>query len=131
MEANELRIGNKVFNPNHNKIYTVDGFKFLKAPGLERRLYVSTAEMSGNSVFISVLEPVTLTVDWLSNLGAKPVAGKSDHWQLGSFVIKPEGDSFSLSVCDGCWMKVSYVHDLQNLYYHHHEKTELDILKFF
>jgi hypothetical protein len=131
MEAHELRIGNKVFNPNHNKVYTVDGFKYLKAPGLERRLYVSTAEMHEHSVFVSVLEPVTLTSDWLVNIGAKSIQGKTDQWSLGKFTLKKDGSDFMLSVCEGQWLKISSVHDLQNLYYYHHDKTDLDILKFF
>jgi hypothetical protein len=132
MEANELRIGNKVYNPNHNKVYTVDGFKFSRAPGLERRVYVSTQELSEHSVLISVLEPVTLNADWLVNAGAKGIEGhEGTKWRLGNFIIKKEEEWFSISPFENFWIKVEYVHDLQNLYFYHHNKSELELIRFY
>ena len=132
MEVNELRIGNKVFNPNHNKVYTVDGFKFSRAPGLERRVYVSTKELSEHSVLISVLEPIKLNEDWLVNCGAKVIGtAESASWTVGSFRIKKENGKFFVSPAEHYWIEVDYVHDLQNLYFYHHQKTELDMIRFY
>lgn len=127
MEANELRIGNKVLNPYHEKVYTVEGFKYSREPGGERRAYVSTFEFSGNTVKISVLQPIPLTENWLQKSGAKAAA--DDTWKLGKFSITKKDDGFYLStVADP--IKVPYVHDLQNLYYYFHEKKELEFVSF-
>ena len=127
MEANELRIGNKVLNPYHEKVYTVEGFKYSREPGGERRAYVSTYEYSGNTVKISVLQPIPLTEVWLQRAGAKQ--GGGDKWVLGKLNIERRSDGFYLStVADP--IKVAYVHDLQNIYYYFHGKVELEFVSF-
>src|SRR5688572_875550 len=127
MEANELRIGNKVLNPFHEKVYTVEGFKYSREPGGERRAYVSTFEYSGNTVKISVLQPIPLSDNWLQKAGAKS-AGEGG-WTLGKFRVNKKNDSFYITV-GGETLKVPYVHDLQNIYYYFHEKKELDFISF-
>jgi len=126
MEANELRIGNKVLNPYHEKVYTVEGFKYSREPGGERRAYVSTFEYSGNTVKISVLQPIPLTENWLQKAGATQSEG---GWKLGAFSINKKSDGFYVSVGPET-VKVSFVHDLQNIYYYFHGKKELDFVAF-
>jgi len=126
MEANELRIGNKVLNPYHEKVYTVEGFKYSREPGGERRAYVSTFEHSGNTVKISVLQAIPLTESWLQKAGAKSDNG---GWSLGKFKVSKNKDGFSLKVGQET-VNVPYVHDLQNLYYYFHDKKELDFMSF-
>ena len=127
MEANELRIGNKVLNPYHEKVYTVEGFKYSREPGGERRAYVSTYEYSGNTVKITVLQPIPLTENWLQKAGAKQAGDGS--WKLDKFTIARQNDGFYLStVADP--IRVQNVHDLQNLYYYFHGKKELEFVNF-
>lgn len=126
MEANELRIGNKVLNPYHEKVYTVEGFKYSREPGGERRAYVSTFEYSGNTVKISVLQPIPLNESWIQKAGAKK---KDTGWQLGTFEIKREPEGFFVYVGNEK-VEVPYVHDLQNLYYYFHGKQELEFVAF-
>src|SRR4051812_9917967 len=95
MEANELRIGNKVLNPYHEKVYTVEGFKYSREPGGERRAYVSTFEHSGNTVKISALQAIPLSENWLQKAGAKSAEG---GWTLGKFRVTKSSDGFTVTV---------------------------------
>ena len=126
MEANELRIGNKVFNPYHEKVYTVEGFKYAREVGGERRAFVSTFEHSGNTVKLSVLEPIPLSESWLQKAGA---TSAGDEWKLGNFTVKKQDGNFLVDAGKSP-VKVTYVHDLQNLYFYFHGKTELEFVSF-
>ncbi len=125
MEPNELRIGNKVLNPYHEKVYTVEGFKYSRDPGGERRAYVSTFEHSGNTVKLSVLQPIPVSEAWLQKSGAK--SNGENSWSLGKFTISKKGDSF-FATAGNEQVKITYLHDLQNLYFYFHDKQELEFL---
>jgi hypothetical protein len=129
MEANELRIGNKVLNPYHGKIYTVEGFKYARDPNGDRRAYVSTLEHSQNSVNISVLQPIPINEKWLQEAGAKSEG--DGQWKLGSFTIKSGPEGYTVSPHKEYSISIQYLHDLQNLYYYHHNKQELELRKYF
>jgi hypothetical protein len=131
MEASELRIGNKVLNPYHGKIYTVEGFKYAREHGGERRAYVSTYEHSQNSVNMSILQPIPLNEKWLLEAGAKAVNGSNNQWQLGNFTVDKKESGYSVSPVKGYSIDVKYLHELQNLYYYHHKKSELELRKYF
>src|SRR5689334_19658446 len=132
MEANELRIGNKVLNAYHGKIYTVEGFKYSREPGGERRAYISTYEHSGNTVKITVLQPIMLNEKWLSEAGAVPAPELGKNClKLGKFTIMPQDNGYKISPGNDYWIPVQYVHDLQNLYYYHHNKTDLELRQYF
>jgi hypothetical protein len=126
MEANELRIGNKVLNPYHGRIYTVEGFKYSRDPDGERRAYISTYEHSGNTVKVSILQPVPLNEKWLQEAGARTdKSGDSKKWILGIFTVVEKDGAYAVSPGNDYWIPVIYVHDLQNLYFYHNNKTDL------
>ena len=130
MDIHELRVGNKVLNPYHGKIYTVEGFKYSREPGGERRAFVSTFEHSQNSVTISILQPIPVSEKWLGEAGAKP-SPDGKVWQLDNFKIEKKSDGYYVSPKEGYDLKIAYVHDLQNLYYYHHQKKELEFSRQF
>jgi hypothetical protein len=131
MEASELRIGNKVLNPYQGKIYTVEGFKYSREHGAERRAFVSTFEHSQNSVNMSILQPIPLNEKWLNEAGAKPEGDSQKSWTLGNFTIEKKDSCYAVSPVKGYSIDINYLHELQNLYYYHHKKAELELRKHF
>lgn len=117
MEAKELRIGNWVMG---NAPFQVDLNTMF--------LHFSYMNQTGKQRY----EPIPLTEEWLERLGVKPKYNDEfyenevyqDRWGF-HFVIAREygehGHAYYIEV------DVEFVHDVQNLYFYHNNKKELEL----
>jgi hypothetical protein len=105
MNANELRIGNKVLN-QYGDIETIT----------ELSKIIANFE-TGCSTY-GIIEPIPLTEDWLIKFGFKK--NKTHFYEKGRFVYRHD---FGWKILEN-WVKdwvgvaeIKYVHQLQNLYF--------------
>jgi len=106
MEANELKIGNKVMFSDDSTIFEVTGIHEFGLDVID--------EECGTYIEYDQFEPIPLTEEWLLNFGAKKM-------DLG-FDLKANNFNFSFNSILLCWLngikiEIKYVHQLQNLYF--------------
>jgi len=94
MKANELRIGNLVYNPNLKEVRTLDILDIRDYA--EQRL-------------IKDFEPIPLTEEWLVKFGLMSIKTELGFWNNGDAIYFSYG--FEKSI------ELKYVHQLQNLYF--------------
>tara|TARA_R100000655_G_scaffold7322_2_gene19795 strand:+ start:401 stop:769 length:369 start_codon:yes stop_codon:yes gene_type:complete len=111
MEANELRIGN----------YVYDGEKELCKIWAVHKDRLTVEIPNDNTTFlgrykIEYAKPIPLTKDWLLKFGFE--AGFNGEYEILPFLYiwKPSPSTKSFSVSPST-LEIKYVHQLQNLYF--------------
>jgi len=119
MKANELRIGNIVFDT----VGRCNTYVNIIAPWKEdpNEWVVSTSNMP--PLFNSSVEPIPLTEEWLKRLGFEKLTYKSKGFKSDSYsytggpslIVHFDGVRLSVNFWQG--NEKRYVHQLQNLYF--------------
>lgn len=120
MEVKGLRIGNYVKEIYHNNILKVTAITTrctIKGVYLNRENYSS---MSCSNIAATSITEIPLTEDWLLKLGFE-LDDDFDDYNFGFMSIKKENDNFYYNPIseyyDSMKIQISYVHQLQNLYF--------------
>lgn len=123
MEANELRIGNLVWNEIQKIPVKVD-LKILEEQYHRYKIYKRTGKDIG------LWKPIPLTEKWLLNLGFKKaysaIHDRISIWNKDDFQI--EFDFKKIFINGQEMSHIKYVHQLQNIYYDFEQK-KLEIKK--
>jgi hypothetical protein len=115
MNANELRLGNLIWDCDENTFYPIEEIK--------KNTQANICVIYRNGSFMSIdINPIPITFKWLSKFGF--IYDDNWHWQLG---INPFTKDYLLDLCwiDGDefpfyrngFFKIKYIHQLQNLYF--------------
>lgn len=116
MKAQELRIGNYVCTSYMKKSV----FK-VNAIHSDRLYFESIIENFKSDTIPVCIEPIKLTEEWLVKAGAKKIDDILDIFELDRFQLFPFYTYGFWKVVDketkAYITKVSYVHELQNMYF--------------
>lgn len=126
MKVEELRIGNYVLINNKKSHAGLKNIPF-KVVGINRlknySISLSNDEEYEYNQYLEYIEPIYLTEDLLLKCGFKrKVSGIGWDKFVNGYVeisLAPLKDGFKLPVyyCNGEYIKLLYLHQLQNLYY--------------
>jgi len=98
MKANELRLGNYVYN-TLGKVKQID---------LEAITYISKEPLNQ-------VQPIALTDKWLLKFGFEKYF--VNWYRVNNFYIRKIGDKFETEIGECLYKTIDYVHQLQNLYF--------------
>lgn len=110
MKANELRIGNYIFDKK-GEVFSVSGFYIH---------HISTLENLKEKI---PFKPIPLTEEWLLKLNFKETR-KEKQWRFGNRLVVKRNDSFFDYASE---VELKYVHKLQNFFFE--TSTELTLNK--
>lgn len=120
MKANELRIGNWVYDMN-GKPQQID--QVVRHPSCERNYgYISKFKgWNFANGYIDDLNPIPITEEWLLKLGFERYGDNGEyfkHKDIEVFEFLNIGTAFKVFDSSGiCICYIEYVHQLQNLYF--------------
>lgn len=124
MKANELRIGNYVYDRG-GKLLQIDWFEKNKVC---MRMWTESKimELHPMTEEFEYCQPIPLTEIWFNKFGIRGVGLSGnmfiykDAFDNGSrFIIEWDGESFypEIDFAQCSWAELKYVHQLQNLYF--------------
>jgi hypothetical protein len=117
MKANELRIGNWIYDPLNKTEFQID--VFLGSEYCTNKCEFESQEFDAK---IEDCQPIPLTEDWLLKFGFK---NENDYYTFENIMISDihKGTDWSFDLFDdylneySCLAIINYVHQLQNLYF--------------
>lgn len=125
MKANELRIGN-LFKYSDNAIIKPE------KRGVISSIIADDISFLAHSYNENLIEPITLTEEWLLSFGFDKITELTDGYNKGMPIEKYLYDKFYILntdllnpnfgiglhyIWDGISLEIKYVHQLQNLYF--------------
>jgi hypothetical protein len=116
MKANELRIGNLIFDAEcEPNVFKVEEIK--KHIGFENWIFYRNGSIKAKEV-----EGIPLNEEWLKKFGFEPSNEKDKYYFLGNNIAVSCADNkikFIMGnfICSLVLSEIQYVHQLQNLFY--------------
>jgi hypothetical protein len=111
MKANELRIGNLVFAD----LYGEKPILVESICNINEDIFNSTT----GEIPISSLKPIPLTEEWLLKFGfvKKNAAPSITRYFLNNFCVEFDPQDKYRFYCNGFYIEMHHVHQLQNIFY--------------
>jgi hypothetical protein len=112
MKANELRIGNLLFDRG-DKILRLDYWDFMKPA---QRMFLGDSELHPLTENLEYCKPIPLTEEWMFKFGFIK-SSDNNYYKGGKFTIYNRFGNFGLIGGSLSWKEFKHVHQLQNLYF--------------
>ena len=97
IKANELRLGNWIYNNNN---------EYQVTPYVIEELWASVRGW---------VQPISLTDKWLIKFGFEKY--DTNKYSINHFYIRKVGDEFETQIGECLYKTIDYVHQLQNIYF--------------